>query len=135
MNRSCKLSIYTPSSVVVKEVEASSILVPTKRGQINVLEDHTHLLTELEVGTLVTQLGQSKREFFINEGLCKILNDHVVVLAKSAESKERINLERAKESYQNALNGLAKSSLTEEEYNDFYAQMKRAEVRISIASH
>lgn len=134
MSKSCKLSIYTPSSVVAKDVVATSILVPTQRGQINVLEDHTHLLTALGTGHL-TVLSDKRQEFFISEGLCKILHDKVVIMAKSAEPKSKIDLDRAKNSLLEAQKALSEDSLTESQYNDFYAQKRRAEARISLIAH
>ncbi len=45
-----KLNIFTPNGVVVKELACDELIIPTKTGEINVLKDHTHLISELSTG-------------------------------------------------------------------------------------
>ena len=46
------VEILTPSKIIAKKMPAESLLIPTTRGQINVLEDHTHIVTKLAPGIL-----------------------------------------------------------------------------------
>ena len=44
------VDILTPDKVVAKDMPAESLLVPSVKGQINILVDHTHIVSKLETG-------------------------------------------------------------------------------------
>ena len=46
------VDILTPSKIVAKNIPAESLLIPTIRGQINVLQDHTHIVSKLDTGMM-----------------------------------------------------------------------------------
>jgi F-type H+-transporting ATPase subunit epsilon len=54
------VDILTPSKIIAKNIPAESLLIPTVRGQINVLENHTHIVSKLSTGVL-TVFGPGKR--------------------------------------------------------------------------
>ena len=37
---------------MVRDLPADALIVPTTRGQINILENHTHIVTKLDTGWL-----------------------------------------------------------------------------------
>jgi F-type H+-transporting ATPase subunit epsilon len=130
-----KLNLYTPSGVVVKNIECDDLTIPTVRGQINILKDHTHILTELSTGVIVAKGKMGSRHFVVTAGLCKILNDQVIILANTSESADKIDLERAKAAEMKAQSILGgKDPLSDVQVIKFQRKLARAKARIQAAN-
>jgi len=128
------LDILTPQGVVVQNLDCKGLYVPTAQGEINVLENHTHILTQLSTGVLtVVDSENSSRYFSITSGVCKILGDKVSVLSTTTEAAENIDLERAKTAKKNAESKL-QNTLTEDEHTKYYRKLQRAEARLKMTS-
>ena len=96
-----KVDILTPSSVVAKGLDASSVLVPTERGEINLLPQHTHLMAKLDTGALrLEDNGGKGKLFFITKGVCKVLKDKITILTAAGEEDCDINFSRAQKSFE-----------------------------------
>lgn len=130
-----KLNIYTPNGVVVKDLACDELLIPTQNGEINVLKDHTHIITELGSGKLTAKMSAgSERHFAVHEGLAKVLGTEVTILSTTSEKAEEIDLERAKSARSKAESRLKNmEALTDEDYLEFQAKLERANVRIKLA--
>ncbi len=130
-----KLNIYTPKGVVVKDLDCNDIIVPTVRGEINILPDHTHILTELNTGILTVKTAMGTRHFSVTKGLCRVLKDTVTILSFTSESADTVDLERAKAAKIKAHDRLSgKENLTDVELIKFRRKMERAELRIRLAN-
>lgn len=132
------VDILTPSKIIAKGIPAESLLVPTIRGEINVLENHTHVVTKLSTGPLTVFGGAdyADRTFAISSGICKILNNSVVILANTAEENVDVNIERAKLSLKNAEEKLKNTDgLTLEEIDEYVQKRERAKLRIQLAEY
>jgi F-type H+-transporting ATPase subunit epsilon len=130
------VDILTPSKIIAKAIPAESLLIPTVRGQINVLENHTHIVTTLETGVLTVFGGPdyADRNFIVSGGVCKILENKVVILANTAEESTDVNVERAKLSLQNAEEKLKNTEgLSYEEVDEYVQKAERARLRIQLA--
>ena len=130
------VDILTPSKIIAKNIPAESLLIPTVRGQINVLENHTHIVSKLSTGVLTVFGGPdySDRNFAISSGVCKILDNKIVVLANSAEESTDVNVERAKLSLQNAEEKLKNTEgLSPLEIDEYLQKAERAKLRIQLA--
>ena len=130
------VDILTPSKIIAKNMPAESLLIPTVRGQINVLESHTHIVTKLSTGALTVFGGAdyADRTFAISSGVCKLLDNKIVVLANTAEESTDVNVERAKLSLQNAEDKLKNTEgLTPEEVDEYIQKAERAKLRIQLA--
>ena len=91
------LNIYTPNGIVVKGTHCAELSIPTTSGMINILKGHTHILSEIDTGVLTAKLENGQeRHFTMAGGLCKVLGKEVTILAKTSESPETIDIERAK---------------------------------------
>ena len=114
------VDILTPSKIVAKGIPAESLLVPTVRGQINVLKDHTHIVSKLSTGIVTVFGGESDpdRYFSVTTGVCKVLDNKVIVLANTSEEDHEIDVERAKQALKHA-QGQLQSSLTDEELTKY----------------
>jgi len=129
------VDILTPSKIVAKNVMADSLLIPTSRGQINVLEDHTHLVTKLAPGVLSVFGGPdyADRNFFVSVGVCKILQDKIIILANTSEEDTGVDVERAKLALARAEEKLKNTeNLSPDEVEKYNRKVERAKLRIQI---
>ena len=130
------VDILTPSKIIAKGIPAESLLIPTVRGQINVLENHTHIVTKLSTGVLTVFGGPdyADRNFIVTDGVCKILENKVTILANTAEESSDVNVERARLSLQNAEEKLKNTEgLTFEEVDEYVQKAERARLRLQLA--
>ena len=129
------VDILTPNKVVARNVPAESLLVQTTKGQINILGDHTHIVTSLVTGPL-TVFGANEdpdRFFSVTTGICKVLDGKVVVLADAAEESKDINIERARAAVVHAQEMLnEKDGLSDVEVEQYRAKLERAQLRVQM---
>ncbi len=131
------VDILTPEKIVAKGVPAESLIIPTVRGQINVLPNHTHIINELSTGVL-TVFGSADDpdiDYSVSGGICKVLNDKVIVMTHIAEKNTDIDLERAERALQHAKDKLQSSDevLSDEEIEQYRNKAERAEIRIQLS--
>lgn len=130
-----KLNLNTPKGVVVRDLECSDIVVPTVRGEINILPDHTHILTELSSGVLTAKTSMGVRHFSVTAGLCRVMKDTVTVLSFTSEKPEDIDIERAKAAKAKAASRLAgEASLSDVDLIKYHRKHERAEMRLRLAN-
>ncbi len=130
---SFKLNIYTPQGVVINSMECTELTIPTVRGEINILADHTHVLTQLSNGILAAHTVEGVRYFSITAGLCKVLDGSIDILAYTSEAPEKIDLDRAKKAKELASKKL-EDTLTDVELIKYTRKLERAETRIKLAN-
>lgn len=129
------VDILTPSKIIAKAIPAESLLIPTVRGQINVLENHTHLITKLAPGVLTVFGGPDygDRNFALSTGVCKILEDKIVILSNTAEESSDVDVERAKLALKNAEDHLKNTDgLSPEDVEKYQQKAERAKIRIQL---
>ncbi len=130
-----KLNLFTPKGVVIKNLECNDIVIPTIRGEINILPDHTHILTELSTGVLIVKTAMGARHFSVTAGLCRVLKDTVTILSFTSESAEDIDQARAKSAKAKAIDRLSgKENLTDVDLIKFRRKLERAELRLRLAN-
>lgn len=130
------MDLLTPEKVVAKDVPCESLLIPTVRGQINVLPQHTHLINRLSNGILTVFGGADDpdRHFSVTHGICKVLEDKVIVMSHTSEECSSINKERAEKSLENAQSKLnSGEALTDQEIIKYRRKIERANLRIQLA--
>lgn len=126
-----KLNLYTPKGVVIRDLECNDIVIPTVRGEINILPEHTHILTELSTGILTAKTTNGVRHFSVTAGLCRVLADTVTILSFTSEKAEDVDIERAKAAKAKAMDRLSgKESLTDVDLIKFRRKLERAEMRL-----
>jgi F-type H+-transporting ATPase subunit epsilon len=128
------LNLFTPQGTVVQKLECDALLIPTVRGQINVLPEHTHFLTQLQTGILTAKTSQGERFFSVTAGTCKVLKNDVTVLSFTSETAQQIDLARAQKAKELAEKKLkGGESLTDIEIIKYQRKLERAEARIKLA--
>lgn len=127
------VDILTPNKVIAKDIPAENVVIPTLKGQIEVMKDHTHVVEKLETG-IVSVLGGSDdadRNFFVTVGICKVLQDKITILSNTAEESHEVDLERAELALNNAEEMLA-GTLSDEELSKYRRKAERAKLRIQL---
>ncbi|MAE58969.1 MAG: ATP synthase F1 subunit epsilon [Halobacteriovorax sp.] len=127
------VDILTPNKVVAKDIPAENVVIPTLKGQIEVMKDHTHVVEKLETG-LVTVLGgadDADRNFFVTVGICKVLQNKITILSNTAEESHEVDLERAELALKNAEERLS-STLSDDELVKYRRKAERAKLRIQL---
>lgn len=129
------VDILTPGRILAKSLPAQSILVPTLKGQINLLEGHTHIITRLATGPLSVFGGADDIDyhFSISTGTGRVLGEKVTIFAEVAEKANEIDEERAKRALDNARSMLENKSLSSWEFAKYERKLERAKLRLHFA--
>ncbi|MDX2446468.1 MAG: F0F1 ATP synthase subunit epsilon [Desulfobacterales bacterium] len=129
-----KLEVVTPEKSVVDE-DVQMVIAPGILGEFGILPGHTTFLTTLKVGTIrYTDTNGKERYVFVSGGFAEALPDKVTVLAESAERRQEIDLERAKDALQRAEKRLAEDREKQElDLVRAKAALERALQRIKLS--
>ena len=128
-----KLNIFTPNGVVIKGMDCDELNIPTTSGEINVLKDHTHILSEIDTGILTAKTSMGTRNFSMTSGLVKVLGEEITVLSTTSEKAEDIDIERAKSAKAKAESRLSNiDSLSSKEQVKFKRKLERANMRLKL---
>ncbi|MEK7407492.1 MAG: hypothetical protein AAB225_20635 [Acidobacteriota bacterium] len=80
------LEVATPERLLVRE-DVEEAQIPAKGGYIGVLPGHAALLSELGAGELSYAIEGRRRSHTVSGGWVEVLDDHIRVLADTAESE------------------------------------------------
>ncbi len=129
-----KVEIVTPSKTAF-EGNVKSITIPGTKGNFQVLFNHAPLMSSFEIGFIkIEDEAESSINFATSGGTVEVVNNKVIVLAESFESKEEIDIQRAEEARDRAQKRIKKES-GEENIDLARAEfaLKRAINRIKLA--
>ena len=101
MAEELELEVATPERELVRQ-NVSEVQVPGKDGALGILPGHAALLGQLGACALHYTTAGESHYLAIDGGFLEVLEDHVRVLADSAEKAEDIDLARAKSDLQKA---------------------------------
>ncbi|MBS1854657.1 MAG: F0F1 ATP synthase subunit epsilon [Acidobacteria bacterium] len=131
MAATIELEVATPERELVRE-QVSEVEIPGRNGYLGVLPGHAPLVGLLGIGTLSFVAGGVKRYFAVHSGFVEVADDHVRVLANVAEAREEIDVHRARNAYQRAIEASINPSLGLDPAAALDAMM-RAQARIATA--
>jgi F-type H+-transporting ATPase subunit epsilon len=126
------LEIVTPDRAIVHE-QVDEVQIPGSEGYFGVLPGHTPLLALLQVGQLWYRKGTEKTYLSIGTGVVEVMPDRVIILARTAEKPEEIDLERAKSALQRAEQRLA-SRARDLDLERAHLAVLKAMTRINVAT-
>ncbi len=95
------LEIVTPQCTLLS-TEADYVTIPGEIGELGILPGHIPLLTNLQSGILSYSKGGNEEKVAVHYGYAEVCKDTITVLAKTAELKGDIDLDRSKASLQSA---------------------------------
>ena len=99
-NGSCGISLFVriySRYHVVFEGEADFASIPTRMGEVGILENHIRMYSKLENGIIRLRNGSNEQEFTCTGGIMEVLPKEIRILVDSAENVEMIDEARAAE--------------------------------------
>lgn len=131
--RELTLEIVTPDRLLLRE-QVDEVELPGTEGYLGILPGHTPLLATLRVGEMWYRKGQQKHFVAMAFGFAEVLPDRVTVLAQIAEKAEEIDVKRAEEARQRAEQRLAKTSVTDTDFERARIALLKSISRLQVAS-
>jgi len=129
-----QLTIVTAERSLLSEDGVDFVSAPGAKGRLGILPQHTPLLTTLEPGDLYFRRGGEEVHIAVSGGFLEVAEDHVIVLADTAERAEEIEEARAEEARRRAEEALRKRELlSREELLRAEASLRKAVVRLKVA--
>src|SRR5580698_5247839 len=102
------LQLVSPERMLVEE-QVTEVQIPGLDGYMGVLPGHAPLLSELKAGGVLTyKSGGAEKVIAVYGGFVEVQPDRVRILADSAERKEEINVEEAREQLRKATEAAGK---------------------------
>ncbi len=125
-----RFEMVTPERQVFSEM-VQSVRAPGVAGSFGVMAGHAPMLSELETGLIKLVLADGREAFVATGGgFLQVTREKVLVLADSAELSDEINVDRARESAEQARQMLAAPGINAEEVRK---DLERALNRIRVA--
>ena len=111
--------------------ECVSVYVPLTDGYAGIFADHANMRAILNGGELRIDTGDRIIEYAVTEGMIRISDKEVLILAYSAEKPEEIDEKRAEQAVERARARLNRK-LSNLEYRQTQASLSRALNRLMI---
>ncbi len=125
--------IVTPERLIFSE-EVDEVTVPGAEGEFGVLPGHVPFLSALQIGKLALKQGGREHVFAVSGGFVEVHEDHVILLAESAERSDEIDMERTLNAKSRAEQVLKEiSDPTDPGYVEADQRLRRALNRESVA--
>ena len=90
------LEIYTPDGKYFDRY-VNELVVQTEEYVLGILPNHTPLVAKVKTSKMEIIQNGEKKCYAIGEGLLNVKKDGVVLLVESIESKEEIDIDRARQ--------------------------------------
>ncbi len=100
-----RLSIVTPERPVV-DLEVDSLVVPGSEGEFGVLPSHEPFLAPVAAGVVSYIAAGSEQRVATSGGFAEVTQEHVTLLARTAEPADEIDADRAESARTRAEEGL-----------------------------
>ena len=126
-----QLQVATPERLFVDE-QVSEAELPGRNGYMGILPGHAPLLSALAPGVLTYGSGGNRQAIVIDGGFVEVFNNHVRVLADSAERAEQVDANRARQDLDKA-NTALREAHSGDESDAALESMQKAQARIDIA--
>ena len=128
-----QLEVVTPERRVLSE-PVSSVTVPGRNGEMQILPGHAALISELKTGVLAYTQDGTTQQLHVSGGFVEVSDNRVSVLAEIAERPEEIDAARARLAREHSEKQLSAWSGTEEDFEKARVKLERSMVRLQLAS-
>ena len=129
-----RLRLVTPGRLLLDE-EVDEVTAPGALGEFGVLPNHIAFLTLLAPGEMSYKQGAQQTRLAIGGGYAEVLNNVMTVLADAAEFADEIDVDRARQAKDQAERRLAALNPEDRDFAIAEAALKRARVRLQVASN
>jgi F-type H+-transporting ATPase subunit epsilon len=125
--------IVTPERLAFSE-EVDEVTLPGTVGEFGILPGHVPFLSTLQIGVVTTRQNGKDFIYAVSGGFVEVHEDHVILLAETAEGAAEIDVERARASQAKAEKVLqATQDETELTFKRAELRLKRALTREEVA--
>lgn len=132
MAQNLLVEIVSPDGAVFRG-EALSFRAPGTEGAFEVLRGHAPLLAAVGVGPVVVVTPEGQHvSFAVSGGFVEVIDNHVVLLAETAEAGSAIDVERARAAEEKARERIA-AAVSPAERAEAQAALDRARNRARAA--
>ena len=120
---------------IVYQDDVSMVIAPGAGGVLGVLPRHAPLMTLIVPGEVVVKKeGQQDRYFAVGGGFMEVRPDKIILLARSGEEAEEIDIARAQQARREAEELLAQTDLDTEERRQLAdLALRRSKIRLKVA--
>lgn len=125
------VEIVSQEGLLLRE-EADELTAPGEDGSFGVRPGHTPFLSALGSGEIWVRSGDKNRYFTCFGGFCEVLPDKVNILAELAERADAIDLQRAEDAKNRAVQQM-KTIKDEAGYHEAHDAYVRAVNRLAAA--
>lgn len=132
MEKSFNLEIISPIRTLFKG-DVNSVIIPGTLGSFQVLKNHAPLVSSFEIGMIKIQRDADILEYSTSGGIFEVKNNKAIILAETIESKEEIDLARARNSKSRAEQILKMGDVRKDEKSEAKVSLQKAINRIKVA--
>ena len=126
-----QVEIVTPSRQLYSGA-VQMITLPGVEGEMGVLAGHAPLLTTLNIGEITLHSADGAAEYIaVSGGVVEVLPDKVIVMARSAERADEIDIARAEAAMQRAEDAL--NTRSPEERRPVEVAYRLSQLRLKVA--
>ena len=130
MSRALTLEIVTPDATVFSE-DVDMVTLTGAEGQMGVLPQHVHLITQLVPGEIMVTVDGHQRYLAVGEGLVEITGTRVAIVTDMAVAAETIDEAKAEDARRRAEARL-REKLADEEVATVNASLVRALAQLKV---
>jgi F-type H+-transporting ATPase subunit epsilon len=130
---SIDLSILTPERTLVEQ-PVDSLVAPGTEGEFGVLPGHEPFMAPLRPGELHYEANGDTVWFAVSGGFVEVTDARITVLARTAEPRDEIDMERAQAAHARALEKLSQvaAETRPDEVERLKERLARAEARLRV---
>ena len=126
-----QIEIVTPSRQLYSGA-VQMVTLPGVEGEMGVLAGHAPLLTTLNIGEITLHSADGEAEYIaVSGGVVEVLPDKVIVMARSAERADEIDIARAEAAMQRAEDAL--NTRSPEERRPVEVAYRLSQLRLKVA--
>lgn len=128
-----RLEVVTPERLVLS-TDADVVVCPGVEGQFGVLVGHIPFLSALDIGEMYYRLAGKTEYLTVFGGFAEVTGSKVTIVAEAAELGQEIDVERARRAKERAERRLAAAKTEQIDYVRAEVALRRAVVRVKVAS-
>ena len=125
-----KVCIMAPDRVFL-DIEADECILPTNTGQIGILQNHTPLITGLDIGVMLLREKTEWVPMALMGGFALIQDNTITILVNEAEFGKSIDPEEAEATFTEA-QAAAEAATGKKEAIEASLALKRARARFQV---
>jgi ATP synthase F1 epsilon subunit len=125
-----QVCILTPDCIFQKE-EIDELILPTRTGQIGILNNHASLITALDIGLIIARSQSNWKTLALIGGFALVQKNQVTILVNEAVTASSVEEDEVKKTLDEANNRLSQVVEEKRKVEAVFAY-KRARARYQI---